>query len=53
MDVNPRLGKIWQHTCHCVQNEDKSTDVIVTGGDNLDGILRPIVNSFSLGDADC
>ena len=44
MDFDPQLGKVRLHTCHCVQNEDKSTDVIVCGGLNWDWSERPILN---------
>ncbi|XP_065832544.1 uncharacterized protein [Oscarella lobularis] len=48
MDVNPQLGKVMCHTFHSVQNEDKTTDVIVCGGFNWDWTLRPILCSFCL-----
>ena len=49
MDVDPQLGKVFLHTCHCVQNEDKTTDVIVSGGVNWDLLNRPILSCFCLG----
>ena len=41
------------HTCYCVRNEDKSTDVVACGGWDWDGTLRPIVSSFRFGNDDC
>ena len=49
MDVDPLLGKVMWHTCHCVHNEDKTTDVIVSGGANWDFSVRPILSCFCLG----
>ncbi|XP_065840574.1 uncharacterized protein [Oscarella lobularis] len=49
MDVDPQLGKVMEHTCHCVQNEDKTTDVIVSGGfDSTSFSYRPILSCFHL-----
>ena len=49
MDVDPQLGKVMWHTCHCVQNENKTTDIIVCGGLNWDLSFRPILSFFCLG----
>ena len=54
MDVDPQFGKVKWHTCHCVQNEDKTTDVIVSGGvDSTSSSwpysFRPILSDFPLG----
>ena len=53
MDVNPQLGKVMWHTCHCVQNEDKTTGVIVSGGADSTSSwpysFRPILSDFHLG----
>ncbi|XP_065840570.1 uncharacterized protein [Oscarella lobularis] len=48
MDVDQQLGKVTWHTCHCVQNEDKTIDVIVCGGVNWDWTFRPILSCFCL-----
>ena len=53
MDVKlPEVGNVFWHTCHCVQNEDKTTDVIVCGGQDWDLALKPIFTSFRLGNGD-
>ena len=53
MDVKlPQVGNVFWHTCHCVQNEDKATDVIVCGGQDWDLALKPIFSSFRLGNGD-
>ncbi|XP_065840572.1 uncharacterized protein [Oscarella lobularis] len=53
MDVDPQLGIVMMHTCHCVQNEDKTTDVIVSGGvefvSSWLSSFRPILSGFHLG----
>ena len=51
MHVHTKLGGVVCHTCHCVQNEDKTTDVIVCGGVNWDLSYRPmpILSCFCLG----
>ena len=49
MDVDPQFGKVMFHTCHCVQNEYKITDVIVCGGINWDWSYRSILSCFCLG----
>ncbi|XP_065842094.1 uncharacterized protein [Oscarella lobularis] len=48
MDVNSQLGEIAGHTCHCVQNEDKTAEVFVCGGTDDDWTLKPILSSFHL-----
>ena len=53
MAVYPQLGNVTYHTCHCVQHEDKTVDVIVSGG--IDSTspwpwsLLPIPRCFDLG----
>ena len=52
MDVDSQLGKVMWHTCHCVQNEDKTNDVIVSGGNDSTSwpySFRPILSGFHLG----
>ncbi|XP_065842585.1 uncharacterized protein [Oscarella lobularis] len=49
IDVDPpQLGKVWQHTCHCVQNKDKTTEVFVCGGRDWDLKFNPIISFFHL-----
>ena len=53
MDIDPQLGKVCGHTCHCVQNDDKTTAVIVSGGvystSSWPLSFRPILSDFHLG----
>ena len=50
MDVDPpQLGKVARHTCHCVQNKDRTTDVFVSGGLDWDWSPRPILSGFRFG----
>ena len=50
MDVDQDLGNVWLHTCHCVQNEDGTTDVIICGGIPWDETspLQPVVRLLRL-----
>ena len=50
MDVDSQLGKVRYHTCHCVQNEDHTADVIICGGrDSNEETYMPLVSAIHLG----
>lgn len=51
MEVDPDFGKVWFHTCLCVENEEKATDAIVCGGLYSSKWPKPIFTAFRLGDA--
>ena len=53
MDVDPQLGEVMCHICHRVQNEDKTTELIVCSGSDLTFfspfLFRPILSGFHRG----
>ena len=49
MDLTPDVAPIWDHTLHCVANEDGSAHLILSCGEDRKGECHQIVKIFKLG----